>query len=214
MRRTAHARPADRDAGCRRVAIAILASRHTMLRYIVHRLLLMIPTLLGVAVLVFFMLRVMPGDVVEVKLRGDGGNVSQETIEAERKRLGLDKPLVYQFGDWMVGLATLDFGKSMWTGRPVIEEIAHPARAVAPGRDHGDDHRGAASRSRSAPCRRSIADTWIDYAVRMIPIGGPGDPVVLARHADHPGAAVRASTGCRRSPSRRSTRTRSPTSRS
>ena len=57
----------------------------------------MIPTLLGVAVLVFFMLRVVPGDVVEVKLRGDGGNVSQETIEMERKRLGLDKPLLYQF---------------------------------------------------------------------------------------------------------------------
>ena len=64
-----------------------------MLRYTVHRLLLMIPTLIGVAVLVFFMLRVVPGDVVEVKLRGDGGTVSQETIEMERKRLGLDKPL-------------------------------------------------------------------------------------------------------------------------
>ena len=95
-----------------------------MLRYTLHRILLMIPTLIGVAVLVFFMLRVMPGDVVEVKLRGDGGNVSQETIEMERKRLGLDKPLLYQFKDWMVGLATLDLGKSMWTDRPVTEEIA------------------------------------------------------------------------------------------
>ena len=65
-----------------------------MLRYTVNRVLLMIPTLLGVAVLVFFMLRIVPGDVVEIKLRGDGGNVSQETIEMERKRLGLDKPLV------------------------------------------------------------------------------------------------------------------------
>ena len=65
-----------------------------MLRYTINRVLLMIPTLLGVAVLVFFMLRVVPGDVVEVKLRGDGGSVSQETIEMERKRLGLDKPLI------------------------------------------------------------------------------------------------------------------------
>ena len=47
-----------------------------MLRYTVNRMLLMIPTLIGVAVLVFFMLRVVPGDMVEVKLRGDGGNVS------------------------------------------------------------------------------------------------------------------------------------------
>jgi len=82
-----------------------------MLRYTLNRVLLMIPTLIGVAVLVFFMLRVIPGDVVEVKLRGDGGNVSQATIEMERKRLGLDKPLLYQFKDWMVGLATLDLGK-------------------------------------------------------------------------------------------------------
>src|SRR5436190_943967 len=95
-----------------------------MLRYTLNRILLMIPTLIGVAVLVFFMLRVIPGDVVEVKLRGDGGNVSQATIEMERKRLGLDKPLLYQFKDWMVGLATLDLGKSMWTDRPVTEEIA------------------------------------------------------------------------------------------
>src|SRR5213592_1123922 len=95
-----------------------------MLRYTINRVLLMIPTLLGVAVLVFFMLRIVPGDVVEVKLRGDGGNVSQEMIDMERKRLGLDKPLINQFGDWMVGLATLNLGKSMWTERPVMEEIA------------------------------------------------------------------------------------------
>ena len=95
-----------------------------MLRYTVNRTLMMIPTLLGVAVLVFFMLRVVPGDVVEVKLRGDGGSVSQETIDMERKRLGLDKPIMYQFSDWMVGLATLDLGKSMWTEQPVTEEIA------------------------------------------------------------------------------------------
>src|SRR5688572_16077525 len=94
-----------------------------MLRYTISRILLTIPTLLGVAVLVFFMLRIVPGDVVEIKLRGDGGNVSQQTIDAERKRLGLDKPLATQFGEWMVGVATLNFGNSMWTERPVTEEI-------------------------------------------------------------------------------------------
>src|ERR1700694_6285007 len=94
-----------------------------MLRYTINRVLLMIPTLIGVAVLVFFLLRIVPGDVVEIKLRGDGGNVSQETIEMERHRLGLDKPLVTQFTDWMGGMVTLDFGKSMWTERPVIDEI-------------------------------------------------------------------------------------------
>ena len=136
----------------------------------------MIPTLLGVAVLVFFMLRIVPGDVVEVKLRGDGGNVSQETIDMERKRLGLDKPLLNQFADWMIGLATLDLGKSMWTDRPVIEEIAHPARTVAAGRDHGD----ASSRCCIAiPLGTTAAlfrDTWIDYVVRIITIGGLSIP--------------------------------------
>src|SRR5262245_52059713 len=95
-----------------------------MLRYTLNRILLMIPTLIGVAVLVFFMLRVVPGDIVEVKLRGDGGNVTQEVVDAERKRLGLDRPLIVQFGDYMWGLARGDLGISMWTERPVIEEIA------------------------------------------------------------------------------------------
>jgi peptide/nickel transport system permease protein len=94
-----------------------------MLRYVINRLLLAIPTLLGVAVLTFFMLRVVPGDIVEIKLRGDGGNVSREVIEQERERLGLNKPLVVQFADWMKGLVTFDLGTSMWTGRPVSEEI-------------------------------------------------------------------------------------------
>ncbi len=95
-----------------------------MLRYLGRRLLLMIPTLVGVAILTFFMLRVVPGDIVEVKLRGDGGNVTADVIAAERARLGLDQPLIHQFGDWMLGLVTFDFGVSMWTGRPVVEEIA------------------------------------------------------------------------------------------
>lgn len=95
-----------------------------MLRYIINRLLLMIPTLLGVAILVFLMLRIMPGDIVELKLLAEGGSVDFETLEAERARLGLDKSLWGQFVDWMVGLVTFDFGISMWTERPVIEEIS------------------------------------------------------------------------------------------
>jgi peptide/nickel transport system permease protein len=95
-----------------------------MLRYIVNRLLLMIPTLIGVAILVFILLRMMPGDIVELKLLAEGGGVDAATLEAERVRLGLDKSLWGQFVDWMMGLATLDFGVSMWTGKPVIEEIS------------------------------------------------------------------------------------------
>ena len=95
-----------------------------MLRYIAHRVLLMIPTLLGVAILVFVLLRVMGGDPVETMLRGGGANVSQAVIEQERARLGLDRPLYVQFGKWLGGMATGDFGVSMWTGKPVAQEIA------------------------------------------------------------------------------------------
>ena len=95
-----------------------------MLRYLVRRLAMVVPTLLGVAVAVFFLIRVMPGDPVVVKLRADGAAVTEETIQAERKRLGLDQPLIVQFKDYMVGLAQLDLGKSLWTGQSVAGEIA------------------------------------------------------------------------------------------
>jgi peptide/nickel transport system permease protein len=95
-----------------------------MLRYTIHRILLMIPTLLGVAVLVFVLLRLMPGDVVELRLLAEGGQVSQAAIDAERARLGLDQPMWWQFVDWMTGIFVGDFGISMWTGRPVMTEIS------------------------------------------------------------------------------------------
>ena len=132
-----------------------------MIWYLIRRLLLVIPTLIGVAIAVFFLIRVMPGDVVVVKLRADGANVSDETIEAERKRLGLDKPLYSQFGDYMVGLAQFDLGKSLWTGESVNKEIAlerlrdatHPG-AVEPGTRGATPDAPTGSSTRSGGCRR------------------------------------------------------------
>jgi peptide/nickel transport system permease protein len=94
-----------------------------VLRYTLHRILLMIPTLLGVAILVFLMLRLMPGDVVDVMLRGEGGSVSPEIIAAERARLGLDQPIWLQFIKWMGGVLQGNLGYSMWTGQPITYEI-------------------------------------------------------------------------------------------
>jgi peptide/nickel transport system permease protein len=96
-----------------------------MLRFIFHRFLLMIPTLLGVALLVFFLLRLMPGDPVATMLLGDAGgaNISKEVIEQERARLGLDQPLWVQFFKWFGGVLQGDFGVSMWTGKSVVYEI-------------------------------------------------------------------------------------------
>jgi len=146
-----------------------------MLRYTVNRVLLTIPTLLGVAVLVFFMLRIVPGDIVEVKLRGDGGAVTQETIEMERHRLGLDKPLMVQFKDWMVGVVTFNYGISMWTERPVMEEIAirlELSLEVA-------ILATLVAIMLAIPLGTTAAlyrDTWIDYLMRILTIGGISIP--------------------------------------
>ncbi|MBI2289588.1 MAG: ABC transporter permease [Betaproteobacteria bacterium] len=92
-----------------------------MLRFILHRALLMIPTLLGVAIMVFFMLRMMPGDPLAMIF--EGANVTKEVVEAERARLGLDQPIYIQFAKWLGSALQGDFGYSMWTGRPVLYEI-------------------------------------------------------------------------------------------
>ena len=92
-----------------------------MLRYVLNRLLLMLPTLFGVAVLVFFLLRLAPGDPVQMML--EGANVSREVADAERARLGLDQPLLVQFAKWFGAVLQGDLGLSIWTGRPVLYEI-------------------------------------------------------------------------------------------
>lgn len=95
-----------------------------MYQYIFKRLLLMIPTLLGAAVLIFFLLRLIPGDVCEIKLAGAGLYVDQEQIDICRKDLGLDQPMLIQFWDFFTGFLVFDLGKSMWTGREITYEIA------------------------------------------------------------------------------------------
>src|SRR5215216_8202105 len=94
-----------------------------MTRYIVNRLVLMVPTLLGVALITFVILRVVPGDIVELRY-SEGAFVPREQIEAERVRLGLTQPLWLQFLTWLWGLLRLDFGTSMWTEQPETHEIA------------------------------------------------------------------------------------------
>ena len=135
----------------------------------------MIPTLFGVAILVFGMLRLMGGDPVEVMMRGDGGNVSQAVIEQERVRLGLDRPIYVQFGKWLGGMATGDFGVSMWTGKPVSQEIASRLQLSL---------QVAVMATVLAvliaiPLGTLSAlykDTWIDQVIRVISIGGLAVP--------------------------------------
>ena len=146
-----------------------------MYRYILKRLLLMIPTLFGVAVLIFLLLRVVPGDIVELKYSGGGVYAPKEAIARERALLGLDQPVWKQFSSWIWGITRLDFGTSMWTGQPVSHEIAIRlelsielalmATLVAV--------------SISIPLGIIAAvkqDTWIDYLVRVFSIAGLSIP--------------------------------------
>ena len=146
-----------------------------MFWYIVRRLLLVIPTLIGVAVAVFFLIRVMPGDVVVVKLRADGAAISEETIQAERKRLGLDKPLYVQFVDYMVGLTRFDLGKSLWTGEPVTKEIA----IRMPVSFQIAIMAGIIAVLIAIPLGTISAlyrDSWVDHTVRVVAVSGLAIP--------------------------------------
>jgi peptide/nickel transport system permease protein len=144
--------------------------------YILKRLLAMIPTLLGVAVLIFVLLRVVPGDVVEARFLTQGSQFqSQELMDIERKKLGLDQPLWQQFTTWMGGVLRLDFGLSMWTGSPITQEIklrfalslqlALMASLIA--------------QLLAIPLGILAAlkqDTWVDYTIRVFSIAGLATP--------------------------------------
>src|SRR5438128_10506968 len=146
-----------------------------MWKYLVKRFLLMFPTLLGVALLTFVLIRVIPGDVVELRYAGDRGSASQDVLGKERARFGLDQPLWRQFATWVLGVARLDFGESMWTGAPIWQEIrlrfalslqvAIMATLVAV--------------VLAIPLGVLAAlkqDSWIDYAVRIFSIAGLATP--------------------------------------
>ncbi len=146
-----------------------------MWKYLAKRFLLMFPTMLGVAIVTFVLIRVIPGDVVELRLAGDRGSVSQEMLDRERARFGLDRPVFEQFVTWISGVVRLDFGTSMWTGAPIWQEIklraalsfqvAVMATIVAV--------------LLAVPLGVLAAlkqDSWVDYAVRIFSIAGLAVP--------------------------------------
>lgn len=92
-----------------------------MLRYVLNRTLLMIPTFLGIVLLTFTLLRLVPGDPVEVRL-GERGMTPERHAEALRQ-MGLDRSLTTQFFDYISGILRGDFGVSFSTGRPILEEF-------------------------------------------------------------------------------------------
>jgi peptide/nickel transport system permease protein len=146
-----------------------------MYKYIVKRILLMVPTLIGAAMLVFFLLRLIPGDVCELRLAGTGLYADPAEIELCRTNLGLNDHIMVQFADFVLGFLILDLGESMWTGKAITFEIglrfqlslqvAFMATFVAV--------------IISIPLGVISAvkqDTWIDYVVRSFSIFGIAIP--------------------------------------
>jgi peptide/nickel transport system permease protein len=88
--------------------------------YIIKRFLLAIPTLIGVSILVFSMLHLIPGDPAEVMLYPKG---TEEQIEALRQKLGLDLPFYQQYFQWLGNVVQLDLGTSIKTGEAALKEI-------------------------------------------------------------------------------------------
>lgn len=92
-----------------------------MKEYIIRRVLLMFPTLLGVTLAVFVLMHLAPGDVIMAKLAED--YVTPEHLERMRAELGLDKPLHEQYVFWLANVVRGDLGTSLWSGAPVTEEL-------------------------------------------------------------------------------------------
>jgi peptide/nickel transport system permease protein len=91
-----------------------------MLAYIIRRVLVMIPTLLGVSIIVFLMLHLTPGDPAELLM---GERASEEALQEIREHLGLNEPLYVQYGMFLKQLMKGDLGETIWTRQKVWIEI-------------------------------------------------------------------------------------------
>ena len=146
-----------------------------MYRYVFKRILLVIPTLLGAAALVFVLMRLIPGDVCVVRLGSSGGTFDPKAIAVCHAELGMDRPLIVQFMDFVWGIARMDFGTSMWSGNPVTTEIwarlpisleiAILATVIA-----------IAIAIPLGAVSAIKQNTWVDVVVRLFAVGGTATP--------------------------------------
>jgi peptide/nickel transport system permease protein len=143
--------------------------------YVLKRFLWSIPTLFGAITLVFLLMNVLPGDIAQVILAGEGGRIDPTELAVLREKLGLNVPMWQQYFNWLGGLFQGNLGISLWTGRPVLGEIlqrlpytgslvimsivitvvvAVPVGVIS----------------------ATKQDTWLDYFLRAIVIGGIAIP--------------------------------------
>jgi len=135
----------------------------------------MIPTILGAGVLVFFLIRVIPGDICLVRWVDYGTDHDPSLLDFCRNQLGLNNPLYIQFFEFMKGIFTFDLGESMWTGKPITHEIAIRFKLSIQ----------VAIMATLVAVLIAIPlgiisavkqDTWVDYVVRSFSIAGIAMP--------------------------------------
>jgi len=143
-----------------------------MNRYIVKRLLQFIPVLIGISILIFGIMRIVPGDVAMRILVGSGsGNYSQEEYDRITEDLGLDDPIVVQYFKWTGGVVTGDWGESIYSGRPVLEEIGDSFPLTF----QLATMTVVISLLLGLPLGILMAvrqNTWVDYIARVVSMGG------------------------------------------
>jgi peptide/nickel transport system permease protein len=145
-----------------------------MQKYMLRRVVLMIPTLLIVSVIIFGMMRLVPGDVI-MSLLGEGGRLSDSEAVALRTKLGLNDPIHVQYLKWMSKLVVLNLGDSLLTGQsvnsmvasffPVTFELVIVGTII-----------GMAMALPLGILSAVYVDTWIDYASRLFAITGISVP--------------------------------------
>ncbi|MFP4614104.1 MAG: ABC transporter permease [Spirochaetaceae bacterium] len=91
-----------------------------MLRYFLKRILIAVPTLVGVSILVFLLVHIVPGDPIDVML---GPRATEETRQTLEARLGLDQPLPVRYWNWATDVARGDWGRSIRSREPVMDQI-------------------------------------------------------------------------------------------
>src|SRR5262249_14752581 len=147
-----------------------------MWQYIAKRMLLMIPTLIGAALVIFLLMNIIPGDVALLVIGGgQGGDIKPHELAKLRAQLGLNRPLYEQFLSWLWGVVRLGFGKSLWTGSPIIEEIFIRLPLTL----ENCILATIVSTLIAIPLGTLAAirqDTWVDYVVRIVSIGGLAIP--------------------------------------
>ena len=147
-----------------------------MQRYIIRRLLLFIPSLLLASIIMFSILRVIPGDVATAMLGGgESGGYSEAQLQKVREMLGLSDPLIVQYLKWMKEVLTGSLGHSVYTGQPVVEIVA----ADLPTTVQLSLYVVALSVLVSIPLGVLAAllhNRWPDYAIRSITILGLAMP--------------------------------------